>query len=82
MHRADWRCFRAPLIQHNMHNTTIVVVLTLTFSLLSYPRFCTLVINDITNYLGIACFTVRKKDVTGQWRRAASVDKMTGGKKQ
>ncbi|KAI0706168.1 Choline/ethanolaminephosphotransferase [Cytidiella melzeri] len=73
---------KPPLIQHNLHNTGVIVVLTLVFSLLSYARFCTLVINDITNYLGIACFTVRKKDTTGQWRRAASVDKMAGGKKQ
>ncbi|KAI0347934.1 Choline/ethanolaminephosphotransferase [Trametopsis cervina] len=73
---------RPPILQHNMHNTGLVVLLTLGFSLVSYARFCTLVINDITNYLGIACFTVRKKDVTGHWRRAASVDKMTVGKKQ
>jgi len=25
------------------------------------------VINDITEYLGIACFTVRKKDAEGHW---------------
>lgn len=65
-----------------MHNTAVIVILTLGFSLLSYARFCTLVINDITNFLGIACFTVRKKDTTGQWRRAASVDKIAVGKKQ
>jgi ethanolaminephosphotransferase len=48
----------------------------------SYARFCTLVISDITSFLGIACFTVRKKDLSGQWRRAASVDKIMVGKKQ
>ncbi|KAJ7747213.1 hypothetical protein B0H14DRAFT_3117420 [Mycena olivaceomarginata] len=31
-------------------------------------RFCTLVINDITNFMGIACFTVRKKDKNGNWQ--------------
>ena len=41
-------------------------------------RFCTLVINDITEYLGIACFTVRKKDKAGDWVSAADVN----GKKQ
>lgn len=73
---------RAPIIQHNLHNTSVVVFLTLAISALSYARFCTLVINDITNYLGIACFTVRKKDMDGVWRRAASVDRIMVGKKQ
>ncbi|KAI0803223.1 Choline/ethanolaminephosphotransferase [Irpex lacteus] len=73
---------RDPLIQHNMHNTSVIVYLTLAVSFFSYARFCTLVINDITNYLGIACFTVRKKDTTGHWRRAGSVDKINIGKKQ
>ena len=73
---------RSPLIQHSTHNTSVIVFLTLAVSFFSYARFCTLVINDITNYLGIACFTVRKKDATGHWRRAASVDKMNVGKKQ
>ena len=35
--------------------------------MVSYGRFVTLVINDITDHLGIACFTVRKKDAGGQW---------------
>ena len=73
---------RPPLIQHNQHNIGVVVFLTLVVSFISYARFCTLVINDITNFLGIACFTVRKKDLTGHWRRAASVDKIMVGKKQ
>lgn len=74
--------FSPPLIQHHIHNTAVVVFLTFGISVLSYARFCTLVINDITNYLGIACFTVRKKDLSGVWRRAASVDKINVGKKQ
>jgi ethanolaminephosphotransferase len=40
----------------------------LILSFVYYIRFCALVINDITNYLGIACFTVRKKDPGGTWR--------------
>jgi len=59
---------RGPLIQYSRKNTAIFVYLTLAVSFLSYARFCTLVINDITNYLGIACFTVRKKDAEGVWR--------------
>ena len=57
-----------------MYNTTIFVYLTLTISLAVYARFCTLVINDITNYLGIACFTVRKKDEHGVWRQKSPKD--------
>jgi hypothetical protein len=48
----------------------IFVYLTLGVSIFAYGRFCTLVINDITNYMGIACFTVRKKDAEGVWRDA------------
>jgi len=59
---------RGPLIQYSQKNTAIFVYLTLVISLFSYARFCALVINDITNYLGIACFTVRKKDAEGVWR--------------
>lgn len=33
-----------------------------------------MVIGDITNYLGIACFTVRKKDENGEWRTAQEVN--------
>ena len=60
----------------------VVVYTTLLISLISYLRFCAMVIHDITNFLGIACFTVRKKDIVGVWRRAASVDKITDSKKQ
>lgn len=60
----------------------VVVYVTLLVSIISYARFCTLVINDITNYLGIACFTVRKRDIIGQWRRAQSVDKAMVQKKE
>ena len=56
----------------------IVVYATLLFSALSYARFCALVIRDITNFLGIACFTVRKKDKAGDWVSASEVN----GKKQ
>ncbi|TFK70097.1 Choline/ethanolaminephosphotransferase [Pluteus cervinus] len=57
-----------PIIQTSHKNTTIFVWLTLVVSFVTYARFCYLVINDITNYLGIACFTVRKRDEKGVWR--------------
>ena len=69
---------REPLIQNSRRNTVVFVYLTLAVTFLSYARFCTLVIRDITNYLGIACFTVRKKDKAGDWVSAADVN----GKKQ
>jgi ethanolaminephosphotransferase len=49
------------------------VYITLLMSFLSYARFCMLVIQDITNYLGIACFTVRKRDSKGVWREAKDI---------
>ena len=65
---------REPLIQNSRRNTAVFVYLTLAVTFLSYARFCTLVIRDITNYLGIACFTVRKKDKDGEWVEASAVD--------
>ena len=53
-----------------MPRTALFVYVTLAVAFLSYARFCYLVINDITNYLGIACFTVRKKDAQGNWKAA------------
>ena len=69
---------RPPLIQNTMPRTALFVYVTLAVTFLSYARFCTLVINDITEYLGIACFTVRKKDKAGDWVSASEVN----GKKQ
>ncbi|PFH47783.1 hypothetical protein AMATHDRAFT_151285 [Amanita thiersii Skay4041] len=60
-----------PLIQSTMKRTTLFVWATLVISLYLYGRFCYLVIRDITEYLGIACFTVKKKDEKGVWRKAS-----------
>jgi len=60
----------APIIQRSHRNTMIFVWVTLAVSFLAYARFVTLVIRDITNFLGIACFTVRKKDDKGVWHDA------------
>ena len=54
--------YRPPLVQTSSKNATIFVWVTLGITLIAYGRFVTLVIQDITNYLGIACFTVGKKD--------------------
>jgi ethanolaminephosphotransferase len=63
----------APIIQSSPRRTAIFVYITLLMSFLSYARFCMLVIQDITNYLGIACFTARKRDSKGVWREAKDV---------
>ncbi|KAI6012769.1 hypothetical protein F5J12DRAFT_718080 [Pisolithus orientalis] len=59
---------RFPIIQSTPKRTALFIYLTLAVSFLAYARFCALVIKDITEYLGIACFTVRKKDAEGIWR--------------
>lgn len=56
-----------PIIQTTPGRLHLFVLATLVISFMSYARFATLVINDITEYLGIACFTVRKKNEGGQW---------------
>lgn len=72
-HRGSWFCIlltfsRSPIIQSTPRRTAIFVYLTLAISFFAYARFCALVIKEITEYLGIACFTVRKKDAEGIWR--------------
>ncbi|KAF8435748.1 choline ethanolaminephosphotransferase [Boletus edulis BED1] len=59
---------RSPIIQSTPRRTAIFVYLTLIISFIAHARFCTFVIRDITEYLGMACFTVRKKDAEGVWR--------------
>jgi ethanolaminephosphotransferase len=65
---------RPPTIQNTPQRTLLFVFASLFLALARYARFCTLVINDITDYLGIACFTVRKKDAKGNWKSAEDVD--------
>ncbi|KAK0224724.1 choline ethanolaminephosphotransferase [Armillaria nabsnona] len=67
---------RPPIIQYSHGSTAWFVYGTLAISLFTYGRFCTLVINDITNYMGIACFTVRKRDAAGIWRDATKEKKV------
>ena len=61
---------RPPLIQHSTKNIEKFVFAILAIALVVYARFVILVISDITNYLGVACLTVYKKDANGVWRRA------------
>ncbi|PIL31284.1 hypothetical protein GSI_05982 [Ganoderma sinense ZZ0214-1] len=69
---------RPSLIQSNLPRTALFVYVSLAMTFFSYARFCYLVINDITEYLGIACFTVRKKDKAGDWVAVGTAN----GKKQ
>ncbi|KIJ54323.1 hypothetical protein M422DRAFT_25247, partial [Sphaerobolus stellatus SS14] len=62
-----------PIFQSSFIGTRIFVYLTLVITFFFYERFCTLVITEITNYLGIACFTVRKRDAHGKWRNAKDI---------
>lgn len=61
------KLYRPPIIQTNTFNTAVLVWFTLALSMVVYGRFVYLVIQDITEYLGIACLTVRKKDEKGHW---------------
>jgi len=61
---------RPPLIQHSTENIEKFVFVVLVIAVVTYARFVVLVISDITNYLGIACLTVHKRDANGVWRSA------------
>ncbi|KAL0568840.1 hypothetical protein V5O48_013134 [Marasmius crinis-equi] len=60
-----------PIIQSTETRMGVFIWVTLAISVLAYGRFCYRVIGDITNYMGIACFTVRKRDKDGEWRDAS-----------
>ena len=63
-------CFRPPIVQTSSKNSAIFVWVTLVITFIAYGRFVSLVIRDITNYLGIACFKVgKKKDKKGDGKR-------------
>jgi len=64
----------SPILQSTAISQAAVVFFSLGISLYSYARFCSLVIQDITNYLGIACFTVRKKNARGEWRNVWTLE--------
>ncbi|KAI0273977.1 Choline/ethanolaminephosphotransferase [Russula aff. rugulosa BPL654] len=64
---------RPPLIQDSPKMTEKFVYAVLIVVFVTYARFVVLVVSDITNYLGIACLTVRKRDVNGVWRSAVGM---------
>jgi len=66
---------RPPLIQYSPENTAKFVYVVLTVAIVTYARFVALVVSDITNYLGIACLTVQKRDANGVWRSAVPTEK-------
>ena len=68
-----WRMTRPPLIQHSPKMTEKFVYVVLVVAFATYARFVMLVISDITNYLGIACLTVRKRDANGVWKSAVGI---------
>ncbi|KAL5533588.1 hypothetical protein ACEPAG_48 [Sanghuangporus baumii] len=65
---SQWVFGRPPILHRTYTSTTLLILISLILSLFAYARFVYLVINDITDFLGIACFTVRKKDKEGVWR--------------
>jgi len=66
---------REPQFQKHIEQVRTTVYITLLASFLLYWRFVGQVIRDITNHMGIACFTVRKKDERGNWVDAKVIDK-------
>ncbi|KAJ3718963.1 choline ethanolaminephosphotransferase [Lentinula raphanica] len=70
-----------PIIQSTPARTTLLIYTTLLLSFVAYARFCAGVINEITEFLGIACFTVRKKDGEGRWRSVVAAEGEEGKSK-
>jgi ethanolaminephosphotransferase len=64
---------RPPLIQHSPERTEKFVYVVLVVAFVTYARFVMLVISDITDYLGIACLTVRRRDANGVWKSAVGM---------
>ncbi|KAI5454806.1 hypothetical protein NCC49_003689 [Naganishia albida] len=58
---------RAPFIQSTEQNATYFILFSMTFAILNYLRYAKSVIWQITDFTGIACFTVRHKDAQGGW---------------
>ncbi|KZO91175.1 hypothetical protein CALVIDRAFT_568445 [Calocera viscosa TUFC12733] len=69
---------RELLIQSTPLYADLAVLLALLVSFVYYVRLCTLVIWDITDFIGIACFSVQKKDSKGAWVKAQEAN----GKKE
>ncbi|WWC87383.1 uncharacterized protein L201_002272 [Kwoniella dendrophila CBS 6074] len=64
---ALWWFGREPLVQSSPVAANVFIGMSFFVALFNYIRFAREVIWQITEYTGIACFTVRHKDANGQW---------------
>ncbi|CED82236.1 sn-1,2-diacylglycerol ethanolamine-and cholinephosphotranferases [Phaffia rhodozyma] len=64
----------SPVIQSTQTKSSGFILLSLFVALAIYLNFAFSVIWQITEYTGIACFTVRKKDQSGHWVKAAKAE--------
>ncbi|KAJ9125085.1 hypothetical protein QFC22_000038 [Naganishia vaughanmartiniae] len=58
---------REPFIQNTEQKATYFVLASMVIAILNYLRFAKSVIWQITDFTGLACFTVRHKDEQGGW---------------
>ena len=63
-----------PILHATETRRNVFIGLSFLVALVTYLHFAFTVIWAITNHLGVACFTVRKKDKNGDWADAAKVD--------
>lgn len=73
-HKGD-RQYLKPATSEPVIPPAIAVYGTLGIAFSAYATFCADVISDFTEYLGIACFTVRKRDKNGEWVDASKLKK-------
>lgn len=58
---------KEPFIQSNAERTKIFIMVSAAIAVINYLRFAKQVIWQITDFIGVACFTVRHKDESGGW---------------
>ncbi|RSH90063.1 hypothetical protein EHS25_001396 [Saitozyma podzolica] len=64
---AEYLFGREPLVQNSPTTANVFIFMSFLIALFNYVRFAREVIWQITEYTGIACFTVRHKDEQGRW---------------
>jgi len=67
----------APKLQSSYDDFAVVIYMMLGVSFLIYAEFVISVIGQITDYLGISCFRVLKRDRSGYWVDPKAIDKKT-----
>jgi len=67
----------SPKFQSSYDDFAVVVYMMLVVSFLMYAEFVIAVIGQITDYLGISCFRVLKRDSSGHWADPKAIDKKT-----